>query len=961
MKKRSTLSLITLAVLVSANAHAEVTLDGTLGPAGALPGPNYQIGADVGQQHGGNLFHSFQDFNLQSHESATFSGPDNVQNIISRVTGGNPSSIDGILRSTIPNADMYFLNPYGIMFGPNAKLDVQGGFHASTADYLRLSDGGRFEARQPSNSLLTVAPVEAFGFLNDSPTPLSLTGSSLSVSTGKTLSLVAGDLSLHQTKLSATAGRINLASLAQSGEATLTTEDLTVPGRGGTTHLTEQTQINLSGEGGGSLWVRSGQFIAEDSTITAETTGNRSGGLLEIQAEQLTLTQGSVLSTNTKAPGTGGNIQIKANEVTVTGANFTGTKSAILVGTVSKENGAGAAGNLRIEAQQITVADGAFISADTIGAGNGGQLTLIADTVTVKGFLSEQLAQTGNFRDINSKISIGVPGTGKGGNLLIEARQISLQQGGVIIGPVVSKGEGGTITLRAKNLELSGVDRLGFESAIRTTNIYTSSGAGTTVQIQTENLSLDDGGVIMGFNHGKGKGSQITIHATGTVTLKGTSGLGRSSAIDVSSLVKLPPNEKVETPLTAGPAGSITLEVEKLVIQDGGRISSSSIAARNFGSSQGGKITIQANTIELTGVNPHGENEDGFGSGIYARTIGDKAGDGGKITLTADTLLIKDGGMIQSSTNNAFKSGDIDIQVTGTATLTGDSSPIQLQSPLKAQEEYLQQFSPTTYNHSISGIYASSNSLNPLAGQGGKITLRANALTLSHHAKISSQSLGDGEAGELTITAKTLQMFDQSEITTSAHQSSGGDLHLTATEQLYLHHGQITTSVQSGTAEHNGGNIIIERPQFVVLNQGQIKAQAYAGNGGNIRIVADQFIKTPDSLVSASSKLGLDGQVIIDSPAETISGSLLALGTTFTEVSSLLPRLCTALSFEEFIHRSRFLVNPIAGSPPRPDDLKPSSLLLPITASPNFTKTTGSDEKKVELTQRLAWLTGCHR
>jgi len=81
-----------------------------------------------------------------------------VQNIISRVTGGNPSSIDGTLRSTIPNADWYFLNPYGIMFGPNAKLDVQGGFHASTADYLRLSDGGRFEVRTPQNSLLTVAP-----------------------------------------------------------------------------------------------------------------------------------------------------------------------------------------------------------------------------------------------------------------------------------------------------------------------------------------------------------------------------------------------------------------------------------------------------------------------------------------------------------------------------------------------------------------------------------------------------------------------------------------------------------------------------------------------------------------------------------------------------------------------------------------------------------------------------------
>ncbi len=92
-----------------------------------------------------------------------------------------------------------------------------------------------------------------------------------------------------------------------------------------------------------------------------------------------------------------------------------------------------------------------------------------------------------------------------------------------------------------------------------------------------------------------------------------------------------------------------------------------------------------------------------------------------------------------------------------------------------------------------------------------------------------------------------------------------------------------------------------------------------------------------------------------------ISGSLLALATTFTDLSGLLPRPCTELSFEEFINRSSFTFNPIVGSSPRPDDLKPSPVLLPITAAPNFMKATGSKEKKAELTQRLAWLTGCHQ
>jgi filamentous hemagglutinin family protein len=100
----------------------------------------------------------------------------NINNVISRVTGGHPSEIDGTIRSTIPNADMYFLNPYGIIFKDNARLEVQGSFHASTADYLRLGDGGRFDASNPSASILNVAPIEAFGFLGNSVASISVEG-----------------------------------------------------------------------------------------------------------------------------------------------------------------------------------------------------------------------------------------------------------------------------------------------------------------------------------------------------------------------------------------------------------------------------------------------------------------------------------------------------------------------------------------------------------------------------------------------------------------------------------------------------------------------------------------------------------------------------------------------------------------------------------------------------------------
>ncbi|MBF0559876.1 MAG: filamentous hemagglutinin N-terminal domain-containing protein, partial [Nitrospirae bacterium] len=131
-----TVAILCFLFLVSTtNAFAGIALDGSFGTKGALTGPNYSIPASVGQQTGSNLFHSFGTFNITSAESATFSGPASIQNIISRVTGGQSSSIDGTIHSTINGADLYFINPAGIVFGANAKLDVSGSFHASTADY----------------------------------------------------------------------------------------------------------------------------------------------------------------------------------------------------------------------------------------------------------------------------------------------------------------------------------------------------------------------------------------------------------------------------------------------------------------------------------------------------------------------------------------------------------------------------------------------------------------------------------------------------------------------------------------------------------------------------------------------------------------------------------------------------------------------------------------------------------
>jgi len=125
--KTITLSFIAGLLLVSP-LSAEVATDGSLGAKMNLPGPDFQIESKLGQQHGGNLFHSFQDFNLQSHESATFFGPNNVQNIISRVTGGNPSSIDGTLRSTDTQCRPVFSQSLRYHVWPECQVRFAGRF-----------------------------------------------------------------------------------------------------------------------------------------------------------------------------------------------------------------------------------------------------------------------------------------------------------------------------------------------------------------------------------------------------------------------------------------------------------------------------------------------------------------------------------------------------------------------------------------------------------------------------------------------------------------------------------------------------------------------------------------------------------------------------------------------------------------------------------------------------------------
>jgi filamentous hemagglutinin family protein len=230
-----------MATLLAAPLNAQIVTDGSLtgGKPQTLTGPNFRIGADLGRKVGGNLFHSFQDFNVGAGESALFTAPagSGIRNVLARVTGPNASVVDGRISCDIPNANLLLTNPNGVVFGLGAELDVQGSFAVSSANVIHLADGGQFRTRLGNDRLLTSAPPSAFGFLAPSrgagPGPITIAGAlddtgqpvanapNLAVGKGKVLSVVGGQVQISSSTLAAPSGRVNVVSVGSQGQVSL--------------------------------------------------------------------------------------------------------------------------------------------------------------------------------------------------------------------------------------------------------------------------------------------------------------------------------------------------------------------------------------------------------------------------------------------------------------------------------------------------------------------------------------------------------------------------------------------------------------------------------------------------------------------------------------------------------------------------------------------------------------------
>jgi filamentous hemagglutinin family protein len=655
-------------------------LDGSFGTSGALTGPNYTIGASMGLTRGNNLFHSFSQFNLAQGDVANFTGPANIQNILARVTGGGPSSINGTIQSSITGANLFLINPHGMMFGANASINVSGSFAAATANYLKLADGARFVAALGADdSALSTAPVSAFGFLGNNPGTISVQQSTLQVPAGQTISLVGGNITLDGAVIQSPGGQINVASVQSAGEIPVNPDSLSASGfasafpQAGQIQMQNSAQLDASGDGGGQIVIRGGSLTVDNSQIVANTTGSGNGRGIDVAVSGSLdlLNGGQITSISTQGLGNGGNINVDAGSITLNGGGVVdnsgnpSTEISTATGDFFNGGGSGNGGNITIQTGNLTIEDSAQISAATFGAGNAGnveinassikldaQLTTIAQISTstenpfgTGGNAGNIIINTGGLQMFNgAELFASSICSGQAGQIDVTANTINLNSGSIVEAAAFGSGNGGDIQVTAKLLQIDGKETLGsgpdFLTGVQA--VTTTTAPGGNIQINAGSLEIDhDGSIFTSSLFDIGPGGNIQVTA-GNLTLghgssiqaQGLSG-GNAGTVSVNSAnnILLSGNSSISTSAPGSSGGDINVTAGSNI-----RLIRSQIAA-NAGLN-GGNITISApKQISLLNSS-FNARADSTGSGF---------GNGGNLTIDPSFLILNESSLISSS------------------------------------------------------------------------------------------------------------------------------------------------------------------------------------------------------------------------------------------------------------------------------------------------------------------------
>ncbi|GAB4291206.1 MAG: hypothetical protein Fur0025_26350 [Oscillatoriaceae cyanobacterium] len=975
--------------LGTSSGNAQIIPDNTLGTESSTvttTEPQVQT-IDGGAIRGSNLFHSFSEFNIGEGNSVYFTNPDGIQNIINRVTGPNPSNIFGTLGVS-GSANLYLLNPNGIIFGPNASLDIRGSFLGTTASSLLFENGIEYSATNPQTPPLLTINVPTGLQYNSNQGNIEMQQTQLELEPNQTLVLAGGNISLDGARLLVPGGTVYLRSLAPSQTVSLTAQPngfvafavsetpdsipkanisinnsseinvRALPGgtidisaanldilsgvriragndtsaSGGSGDLSQagniiinaSDSINVADDSlisnavissssdiiskAGNIIITAGQLnLRDDARIGADTLGEGDAGNIEITASAVNLTNGSFITSGvfSGAVGNAGNINITANSVTATAGGrvvastegegnagdininardtvvFDGENDDIFSAVFSSvgETGIGNGGNITINTGSAVFTNGGRINAEIYGEGNSGNINLNATDVRFDG-ISKNFFRDVSQRPSAASVTVGESGVGNSGNINITARTVTVNNGARLSASTIGKGNAGSININADSVSFDG-----YSDDISSTALSNvgegGEGDGGSVNIETRTLSLTNGGTLESNTLGTGNAGSISINAQEQVILDGINPNGTIQTLPggVFSRVSLP---NLFAPTASGNGGRIEINTGSLFVTGGAAVSASTFSGGNAG-------TISINARDR--VSFAGTGITGGSAGAFSLAAG--IGNGGRIEISANTLDVTQGASLNTSTEGGGNAGTIAINVRDTAIFEGLGT-------------------------ATNGGELSTQVGERATGAGGTIEINAGILRLSNGARLNSNSLGVGKAGNVSLQADSIFIDGQGSV--SADTTAGqGNITILTRDLILRNNSQISTNAQ-GTA--TGGNITFNTSNLIALENSDISANAEDSFGGRVIINATGIFgtefrntTTPLSDITATSQLGpqFSGTVQISTPEVDPSAGLVSLSQNLIDAASLIANNpCAKRKDSEFIITGR------GGLPPTP-------------------------------------------
>jgi filamentous hemagglutinin family protein len=639
-----------------------------------------------------NLFHSFQEFSVPTNGRASFQGVDaRITNVFSRVTGTASSRIDGVIEiqqanGTISSANLFLLNPHGIIFGSNASLNIGGSFVATTGDRIQFADNIQFSANPAQSSpLLTVTTPTGIQFgrnpgaiinqsranvgFNELGTPIT---GGLQVPNGQTLALVGGDIAFQGGIAVADSGRVELGSLAGQEQVNLRSTQTGWRLEYDAQNFGDIRLTNGAGIGGlsGSAIALYGRQIAlvDDSRIVAETN-TQTGALNRLHATEFAVFNSSLFGSRTTGDGNAGSLRVTTPRLLLQ------NRSAI----ASQTYGNGQSGNVQIRTTRLDIRGGASLGTSTLGNGQGGNvliqasegISLTAEPLSVVSGASSQGEDPSQIFTVAGETATN---RAEAGRLTLITPRLTLQNGAQINAATFGAADAGELTVRANTIELTGVrldsedkpffDQDGFT---RGSGLFTQSnrsqsgntlrsGNGGILTVHTQQLIIRDGAGIATNTYSSGNAGNIQIRASDFVQISGSARRG-DRAIPSGLYSTAGGNQRISAtyPDATGRGGTIRISTPELQVLDGGFIGvgSSSTVPSSPGA---GQIIVRSPLIELEDGNLNAETEFGNLASIRLRDVdfltlrnGSRittsaglqsgSGTGGNITIDADFII----------------------------------------------------------------------------------------------------------------------------------------------------------------------------------------------------------------------------------------------------------------------------------------------------------------------------------